>query len=193
MSDELKLPLDRNIFFCEQVDQESINKVTKRIIEINENDKYLKELYHLSGIEYRPKPIKVWIDSYGGNVYQIMGLVGIIEFSETEVYTIATGAAMSCGFVLLISGHKRFALPHATPMYHQVSSIAASTVQDMEEDLNETKRLQKWIEDLTLRRTKISKSKLAEIRKTKFNWFFTQSEMLSYGIVDSIIKSINSI
>lgn len=180
-------PMDRKIFFGKQVDQESIEKISKEIIMINEDDEHIKKIYKVYDIEYNPKPIEIYIDSYGGYVYQIMGLISIMEKSKVPIHTIATGAAMSCGFMMLIFGHKRFAYENATPMYHQVSSGAWGKVQDMEERIAETKRLQNLFEELTIRKTKISKEKLDDIREKKFDWFMTAEEALKLGVIDEII------
>ena len=97
MSSTLPKPKARNLYLPEQVNQESMNKLTKAIIEINESDEYLNKLYGLHGIDYAPGPIKMYIDSYGGAVYQCFGLLGVMEKSVTPIHTIVTGAAMSCG------------------------------------------------------------------------------------------------
>lgn len=186
-STSLPKPKSRNLYLPEQVNQESMNKLTKAIIEINESDEYLRQLYGLHGIELTPAPIKIYIDSYGGAVYQCFGLLGVIERSQTPVHTIVTGCAMSCGFMILISGHKRFGYDMSTPLYHQVSTGFRGKVQDMEESLEETKRLQKKIEDITLRRTNIPKKKLTQVLKNKVDWYMTAEEALGLGVIDEII------
>ena len=183
----LELPKDRNIFFTNQVDQASIGDVTQRIIEINEDDKRLKKLYDVYDIEYTPKPIKIWIDSYGGSVYQCFGLLSVMEKSKTPIHTIVTGCAMSCGFMMLISGHKRFAHKLSTPLYHQVSSGGWGKLKDLEEDIEETRRLQKIIEKITLEKTKISKERLKDVFERKIDWFMDSDEALRLGVVDDII------
>lgn len=130
---KLPLPQNRKLFFSKQVDQESIEALSKKIIEINEDDEYLKKLYNIHDFLYTPKPIEIYIDSYGGLVYQIMGLISIVEKSKTPVHTICTGAAMSCGFMLLINGHKRFCYENGTPLYHQISSSFNGKTEDMEQ------------------------------------------------------------
>jgi len=177
----------RNLYLPEQVNQESMNKLTKSIIEINEDDAYLKKLYSIHDIEYVPKPINMYIDSYGGAVYQCFGLLGVMDKSETPIHTIVTGAAMSCGFMILISGHKRFGYEHSTPLYHQVSTGFHGKVQDMEESLAETKRLQKKIEEFTLQRTNIPKKKLQQVLKNKIDWYMSAEEALGLGVIDGII------
>jgi len=185
---DLRLPKNRILFFGKQVEQDSIEEISKEIIEINEDDDELRKLYAVYDLHYEPKPIKIMIDSYGGSVYQAMGLFGIMNTSKTPIHTYATGAAMSCGFMILIHGHKKFAYEHATPMYHQVSTGFWGTVQDLKEEYKETKRLQKKFEKITLEKTKISKDKLKEILKTKHDWFMDVEEALKYGVVDEIIK-----
>lgn len=187
MSLNLPLPLKRNLYFSEQVDQESIRKLTESIVEINEDDDHLKKLFQVYNLKYEPEPIKIYIDSYGGAVYQIFGLLAIMESSKVPIHTIATGAAMSCGFLMLICGHKRFAHKYATPLYHQVSSWAHGKLEDMKEDLKEGKRLQKMLEEIIIRKTKLTKKKLKEINTLKKDWFLTAEESLEFGIIDEII------
>jgi len=183
----LPLPKGRNLYLPEQVTQESMNKLTKSIIDISEDDKYLVKLYAINNLDYEPKPIKLYIDSFGGAVYQCMGLLGVIDKCPTPVHTIVTGAAMSCGFMILISGHRRFGYPLSTPLYHQVSTGFRGKVKDMEESLEETKRLQKKIEEITLERTKITKKKLAQILRKKIDWYMTAEEALELGVIDEIL------
>ena len=186
--DSLPLPKKRVLFFGKDVDLISIEELSEQIVNINEDDDLLEKLYPVYGLKYERKPIKIMIDSYGGYVYQCMGLIGIMENSKTEIYTYVTGAAMSCGFIMLICGHKRFAYKHATPMYHQVSTGFWGKTQDMEESYEETKRLQEKFEKITLEKTKISKSKLKEILKYKQDWYMDAKEAMSVGVVDEIIE-----
>jgi ATP-dependent Clp protease protease subunit len=175
------------LYFTKQVEQNSIGDLTQKIIEINEDDMRLTKIYTLHDIEYKPKPIKIYIDSYGGNVYQCFGLLSVMKRSKTPIHTIVTGCAMSCGFMMLISGHKRFAHELSTPLYHQVSSAAWGKLKDMEQDVEEAKRLQKIIENITLDRTTISKSKLKEVLEQKIDWFMSAEEALKLGVVDEIL------
>jgi ATP-dependent Clp protease protease subunit len=187
MGENLPLPKKRDLFFIKQVDQASIGDVTQKIIEINQDDEHLKKVYSIYGLKYEPEPIKIYIDSYGGYVYQCFGLLSVMERSETPIHTIVTGCAMSCGFMMLISGHKRFAHKLSTPLYHQVSSGAFGTVKEMEEKIEESKRLQEQLESIVREKTNISKKKLKEIFDTKKDWYMTSEEALSLGVIDEIL------
>ena len=57
----------------------------------------------------------------------------------------------------------------------------------MEEALQETKRLQKLIEEITLDKTNISKKKLADVLKNKVDWYMSAEEALKLGVIDAIV------
>lgn len=187
MAINIPLPKDRNLYFNKQVDQSSIGELTQRIIEINDDDRYLEKLYNIHNLKYTPEPIKIFIDSFGGSVYQCYGLLSIIEDSKTKIHTIVTGAAMSCGFMILICGHKRFAHKLSTPLYHQISSGVSGTIKEIEDKLEQSRKLQKILEDIVTDKTKISKKKLKEIYESKKDWYMNSEEALELGVVDEII------
>jgi ATP-dependent protease ClpP protease subunit len=57
----------------------------------------------------------------------------------------------------------------------------------MEESLEQTKKLQAKIEQITLDRTQITKKKLKEVLKNKVDWYMTADEALLLGVIDGII------
>lgn len=183
----LRLPKDRNLFFTDQVDQSSISNVTQKIIEINEDDRMLAKQAELTGFNYNPRPISLYIDSFGGSIYQCMSLVSVMEKSEVPIHTICMGAAMSAGFIILISGHRRFAYKYSTPLYHQASTVLFGTVRAIEENIRETKRLQRVVEKITLEKTKITREKLKEINEKKIDWYMTADEALKLSVIDQIL------
>ena len=187
----LPQPMNRNLFLAKQVDQSSINDISKAIIAINENDEHIKRVYEAYDITYNSKPINLYIDSYGGQVYQCFGLLGIMKSSKIPIHTIVTGCAMSCGFLISVAGHKRFGYPKSTYLYHQVSGGAVGKSKDLEDEVIEVLRLQEMIEDHTLEQTKISKSKLKRVYKNKTDWFIDTEEALKLKVIDEIIGEKN--
>lgn len=183
----LRLPRDRILHLANQVNQETILALTKEIILIEEDDKYLKGLYFLHGLKYSANPIKIFIDSYGGMLYQCMGLLGVMDKCQTSIHTIVTGCAMSCGFLITIAGHKRFAYETSTLMYHQISSGIIGKAKDIEEEVIEVRRLQSWLERYTMNKTSIGCEKLEEVYSTKHDWYMTSQEALELGVINEII------
>lgn len=190
MADTINLPSpkERNLFFDKQVNQSSINALSKDIIDISEHDEYIKKIYEIHDLKYTPKPIKIYIDSYGGYVYQCLGLVGIMRSCKTEIQTIVTGCAMSCGFLIAISGHKRFGYPRSTYLYHQVAGGAFGKVKDIEEELVEILRLQQAVEEITLESTSITKKMLEKAYRSKKDWYITSEQAIKLRVIDEIIS-----
>jgi len=180
-------PKNRNLYLAKQVDQDSINSISKAIIEINEDDKHLKKMYAVYDLEYVPKPIKLYIDSYGGYVYQCFGLLGIMRNSKVPIHTIVTGCAMSCGFLISIAGHKRFGYHKSTYLYHQVGGGAVGKVKDIEEELVEMLRIQKHVEEITLEQTKIPAKRLERVYKSKKDWYMDSNEAIKFKVIDEVI------
>jgi ATP-dependent Clp protease protease subunit len=183
----LLLPKERNIYLADQVTQDSINNISKSIIEVNESDKILEGVYSAYGLKYEPNPIKIFIDSYGGFVYQCYGLLGLMDSSKVPIHTIVTGCAMSCGFLIAVSGHKRFAYKHSTFMYHQISTMKWGTVKEVEDEMIETRRLQAILEKHVVSKTGITKSELKKNYELKKDWYFSAEEARDYKIVDEVL------
>lgn len=187
MSNTLLAPKARDILFHKQCNQDSIGDLSKAIVDINSDDRFLEKLYAAHDLDYKPKPIRIHIDSFGGSVYQTFGLLSLIENSVTPVHTIVTGCAMSCGFLITIMGHKRFCYPNSTLLYHQVSSGVWGKLADLQEEITEIERLQNKIEQMTLERTKITEAMLKKVFKRKIDWHMDANEALKLGVVDEIL------
>ena len=76
---DIPSPKARKLYLAALVNQKSMNDLTKAIISINEHDRLLEKLYPAYNVEYTAPPIEIYIDSYGGAVYQCFGLLGVIE------------------------------------------------------------------------------------------------------------------
>jgi ATP-dependent Clp protease protease subunit len=94
--------------------------------------------------------IPVVISSYGGSVYALLEMIDTIKNIGVPVATIVTGKAMSAGAILASCGDEnmRFALPNATFMVHEVSSVTWGKLSDMEIDVKEVVRLNKMIMEI---------------------------------------------
>ncbi len=193
MSETLPLPKARDLFFTKQVTQDTISDITQKILEVNRSDMELERLYDYHGIGYTPAPIRLHIDSYGGSVYQCLGLIGIMDASITPIHTIVTGVAMSAGFMIAIHGSKRYAYKHATFMYHQLSSMAWGTLADMKDSVEESERLHKKLIELVIKKTKIPLKTLEENYERKKDWFMPVDEALSLGCIDALITDYSAV
>lgn len=132
------------------------------------------------------KPIKIYINSGGGELYATFTIIDAIKMSKTPVYTINIGSAYSGGFFIFISGHKRLAYPKATFLYHE------GATGGMRQDANKFdnfasfyKKQLETLKDITLQNTKISEELYEEHKRD--DWWIFSDEALELGICDEII------
>lgn len=175
------------IYLLDEIYQSTVSAVIKQINEINiNNDKKEKE-FIADGNVFNRKPIELYVSSYGGSVYDGLGLIGVMQSSKTPVNVIATGKVMSMGFLITCAAHKAFAYPHTTFMYHALSSWAAGQLQDLKEQYEECVRLQKVLDAIVTNNTSIPQARLTEYQGTKTNWFFDTEVALALGVIEGVV------
>ena len=84
----------RKILLSDNISALSVKDIITKIMDINYDDD-LKEADYK---DWERKPIKLFINSFGGSVYDGLSLVDIIKQSKTPVHTISIGSSMSMGF-----------------------------------------------------------------------------------------------
>lgn len=174
---------NRIIYFSDDVWHDTVGIACATLLSIIGSDNKKDEEQK----DYKREPIKLYIHSYGGEVYDMWGLIDIIRESKTPIYTYCTGYAMSAGFKIFLAGHKRFCTKHATFMYHQMGCYRSGKYQDLVEDREEMDYLNKQNEDYVLERTKITRGYIDEVRQKKKDVYIHAEEALKLGIVDEII------
>lgn len=186
-SSSIDIENENNIYLTQDITQSSIDNAIKKIHDINIRDDRNEKLFAIDNIAYNRKPIKIYISSYGGSVYSGLGIIGAIQTSKTPIHTIALGKAMSMGFLILISGHKSYAYPHTTFMYHALSSWLGGQLDDLKDQYEECVRVQKLLDNIVTSNTLIPLKKLIECQETKFNWYFDTNEAIALGVILDLI------
>ena len=116
---------DRILWLEGEVDGSTLELV-KTIMRINlEDEKYKVPVEERS-------PIKILIDTNGGDVQIMWTLINAIKISKTPVHTIVYCTALSAGAHILAAGHKRYAFPGATILVHSGSVGYQGIVEQVE-------------------------------------------------------------
>lgn len=182
--DNVFINIEKRMFYIhDDIDEDSISKVCYNLLNILTDDQQKEDKEK----NYNREPIKIYINSYGGNVYDMWALIDIMLNSKTPIHTYCTGYAMSAAFQIFLAGHRRFATKHSTFMYHQISCWRQGKYQDLVEDRQQMDFLQKKIEEYVIDRTKLTQSDINDIREKKKDFFVHPEEALKYGIISEII------
>jgi ATP-dependent Clp protease protease subunit len=187
---------DRTITIFNDVEEGTMATAIEKIFQINQEDEAWKRnlcnVMDMSGIKFDPTEIdmphiQMLMSTYGGCVYDGLSLYDAIKNSKTEVDITCFGKIMSMGIVLLLAAKTRKAYRNTTFMIHEGSAGAIGKVSDMEDSIDESKRLNDIYFGIIESETKIPKAKLDEIRKRRKDWYFTAEEALEYGLITEII------
>src|SRR5471032_2876917 len=91
------------------------------------------------------KDVSLYINSPGGSVTAGLAIYDTMQFLTCDITTYCLGMAASMGAVLLAAGTKgkRYALPNADIMIHQVSGGASGTASDVERTVEYMFKLKK--------------------------------------------------
>ena len=164
---------DRIIF----IDGE-INEATASVV--------VAELIHLAN-EDAEAPIKLYINSPGGSVYDGLAIYDTMNYIKPDVETYGIGLQASMGAFLLSSGAKgkRHLLPNSRVMIHQPSSGTQGKVTDQEISLKEAIELK---EKLAAIMAKNTGQKLAKMKTDmERDFWMSADDAKKYGLVDEVI------
>jgi ATP-dependent Clp protease protease subunit len=169
-------PLSR-IMTLGDIETEIVNDIIHSIYEINEED--IKK--------QTAEPIKLIINSAGGEIYSGLALIDVISTSLTPIHTICHGSAMSMGLIVFIAGHHRTASPNATFMYHEAMYGLEGKTAYHKQEMKEANRIDKVCDDYLLSKTKLTQKLLDNVKNTQAEWYFDVKTALKYGVVNEIL------
>lgn len=187
---------ERTITIFNDVEEGTMATAIEKIFQINQEDEAWKRnlcsVMDMSGIKFDPTAIdmphiQMLMSTYGGSVYDGLSLYDAIKNSKTEVDITCFGKIMSMGIVLLLASKTRKAYRNTTFMIHEMTSGYLGKLADMENNLDESKRLQKTLWDIITSETKITQKQLDDIYEKKKDWYMSAEEALEYGLITEII------
>lgn len=130
-------------------------------------------------------PINLLINSNGGDVYELLGLVDYINGLPVKVNTICRGKAASSAAVLLACGTgTRTASKHSTIMLHDASSYFEGKVPDIASGIDYIRKLETDINKLL--ETKTKKDASWWKTNTRTDLYLSAHQALELGLIDSI-------
>jgi ATP-dependent Clp protease protease subunit len=168
-----RLLKDRIVFIGTPIDDDVANIVIAQLLFLESEDP--------------DKDVSVYINSPGGSVTAGLAIYDTMQYVKPAVSTICLGQAASMGAFLLAGGAqgKRFAVPNARIMIHQLSGGFQGQATDIEIQAKEALRLKARLNEILARHTR---QPLERIEKdTDRDYFMGAGEAKEYGIIDEVI------
>jgi ATP-dependent Clp protease protease subunit len=168
-----RLLKDRIIFVGGPISDDLANLVTAQLLFLESEDP--------------EKEISMYINSPGGSVTAGLAIYDTMQFIKPPVSTLCVGQAASMGAVLLTAGAKarRYALPHARMMIHQLSGGFEGQAADIDIQAREALRLREVLNDILAHHTGQNVKRVE--RDTDRDTFMTPPQAVEYGLIDEVI------
>ncbi len=168
-----RLLKDRIIFLGGEINDAVANIVIAQLLFLESQDK--------------STDIKLYVNSPGGSVTAGLAIYDTMNYIKSDVSTICVGMAASMGAVLLSSGAKgkRFALPNAEVMIHQVLGGAQGQATDIKIHAERILQMKDSLNQILARNTGQDVKRVTD--DTERDKFMTAQEAKKYGLIDKII------
>jgi ATP-dependent Clp protease protease subunit len=137
------------------------------------------------------KRILIMIDSPGGSVEVLASLIGAINVSKTPVWTCCYCTAYSAAADLLACGHKRFALPMTSMMFHAGSACYQGSQNDIDKAKKFFDAMGKRVTEEVNSRTNFDNKFLKKLKTD--DMYMNEEEALKYGVIDEIVTDLDTL
>ncbi|MBG0766479.1 ATP-dependent Clp protease proteolytic subunit [Sphaerochaeta halotolerans] len=167
-----KLLKTRSIILSGEIDKESAESVIKQMLILEGESS---------------EPIKIFINSPGGDVDAGYAIFDMARFINAPVTMVGMGLVASAAALVLLAVPKeqRIALPNSTYLIHQPMSGMRGVATDIEIHALHLEKLREKLDKLIAQETGKS---LEEVRNdTERDHWLSADEALSYGLVSRII------
>lgn len=170
-----RLLKDRIIFLGTEINDTVANLVVAQLLFLESQDK--------------TKDIKLYINSPGGSVTAGLAIYDAMQHIKPDVSTICVGMAASMGAVLLAGGapKKRFSLPNAEIMIHQVLGGAQGQATDIKIHAERILKIKDRLNDILALHTGQKKERVEQ--DTERDNFMDPLDAKAYGLIDEVIDA----
>lgn len=135
------------------------------------------------------KDIQLYINSPGGSVTAGMAIYDTMQYVKQDVSTVCIGMAASMAATLLAAGAegKRFALPNAEILLHQVAGGVTGEAVEIEITAKQIVKIKEKLNKILAHHTSQPLDKIE--RDTDRDFYLSAKEAKEYGIIDEVIKT----
>lgn len=188
-TEERRIYLSREICYLDYEDSaneylSTTAQIVQLIFEFNAEDKEIP-------VDQR-RPIKLFINSPGGDIAEGFPLVAAIELSKTPVYTINMGEWCSMAFLIGITGHKRFALPYTKFLLHEGSLLAGGSTNKVQDRVEFDKRFtQEIVKKHVMKYSNMTGVDYDALARVEY--YMLPEDAVEHHFIDKIIEDIETI
>jgi len=135
------------------------------------------------------KDIQIYINTPGGSVTAGLAIYDTMQYVKCPISTVCVGLAGSMGATLLAAGAKgkRFALPNAEILLHQVAGGVTGEAVEIEITAKQILKIKDKLNRILAKHTGQLLEKVE--KDTDRDFYLSAEEAKEYGIIDEVIKT----
>jgi ATP-dependent Clp protease protease subunit len=168
---------DKNVYLAGDISAESTSEVATKIMAAIMNTSAQVALLR----DAEPGNINLFIQSGGGSIHDMWGLIDFMLTSPIPIYTYSVGLTASAALKIFLAGSVRFVMEHSTLMYHELAATNGGKLEDIYEWKDYLEKEQDKIDEYIRRRTLMKKKQIADIRAKKKDFYMGADEAIELG------------
>jgi ATP-dependent Clp protease protease subunit len=173
---EQKFLQNNTHFLTGDIDEENIKRAIQWIAYENMED-------------VEDKTLTLYVNSYGGDLYQAFGLIDMMKISKYPIITIGIGSIMSAGFLIFAAGEKgyRFVGRNTGIMCHQFSDYSEGKFHDLKSQAKANDICNQRMVDILREASGLSERIIKSKLLGPTDLWLTPEELVELNIADRIL------
>jgi len=176
--------IDNHVYYYAGVDEDRVLAMIKKVREI---DSVLRNEYISRALPAGTPPTPIWlhIQSPGGYLFSGFSAADQLQSIATPIYSIVEGYCASAGTLISTACTKRFILPNAFMMIHQLSSAMWGKYEEFKDEMHLMDMLMEKLTRFYVPRTKMKEDQIKNLLQ-RDSWFNAEG-CIALGLVDEIL------
>jgi len=135
------------------------------------------------------KLLTLYVNSYGGDLYQAFALIDMMRNSRHPIRTIGIGAVMSAAFLIFASGTQgeRIVAKNTGIMCHQYSDEVEGKHHDLKASLKEGENCNRKMLEILTNATGLTTARVRARLLKETDVYLTVQEAVDLGVADHIL------
>ena len=164
---------------------------TDTVFSLNKELRSVADKLALIGTIHKTKPPPIWLHltTNGGDIYAAFSVIDCIKHLSVPVYTVVDGFVASAGTLISVTAAKRFMMPNAYMLLHELRSNMWGKYSDMDDEMTNLKKIMDHIIGIYTEHTAITPRQLGTILKKDIIW--NVDECKKNGVIDGVFTGYN--
>lgn len=173
------------IFFQDDITMDSVFALNKELRAVADKLVVIGTIHKTA-----PPPIWLHLTTNGGDIYAAFSVIDCIRNLGVPVYTVVDGFVASAGTLISVVGERRFIMPNAYMLLHELRSNMWGKFSDINDEMTNLQKIMQHITQIYGEHTSIPARQLEKILKKDLIWNAT--ECMKHGVVDAVFEGYQS-